>query len=49
MRIKHATTFLVFAISLSTLAGIALAQQDRYTLKIPDGLAFAEFRGYDAW
>lgn len=26
-----------------------LAQQDRYTLKVPDGLAFSEFIGYDAW
>jgi hypothetical protein len=26
-----------------------LAQQDRYTLKVPDGLAFSEFRGYDRW
>lgn len=23
--------------------------QDRYTLKIPDGLAFSDFRGYDTW
>ena len=28
---------------------ITFAQQDRYTLKVPDGLAFADFRGYDAW
>ena len=26
-----------------------LAQQDRYSLKVPDGLAFSEFRGYDTW
>jgi hypothetical protein len=31
------------------LAGAALAAQDRYALKIPDGLAFADFRGYDSW
>lgn len=49
MRIKRAAAFLILAISLSILAGVALAQQDRYALKIPDGLAFAEFRGYDAW
>src|SRR5208337_3517261 len=23
--------------------------QDRYTLRVPDGLAFSEFRGYDTW
>jgi hypothetical protein len=30
-------------------AGMAIAAQDRYTLKIPDGLAFADFRGYENW
>jgi Cytochrome P460 len=49
MQIKRILTFSIFAISLSVLGGIALAQQDRYTLKIPDGLAFSEFRGYDTW
>jgi len=39
----------VVAIALVVSGGIALAAQDRYTLKIPDGLAFSEFRGYDAW
>ena len=25
------------------------SKQDKYTLKIPNGLAFAEFRGYENW
>ena len=25
------------------------AQQDRYSLKVPGGLAFSEFRGYESW
>jgi hypothetical protein len=29
--------------------GAALAAQDRYTLRVPGGLAFSEFRGYDEW
>jgi hypothetical protein len=29
--------------------GLAIAAQDRYTLRIPDGLAFADFRGYENW
>ena len=49
MQIKWIPTFLIFTVSLSILGGIALAQQDRYTLKIPGGLAFSEFRGYEAW
>jgi hypothetical protein len=31
------------------VGSLALAAQDRYTLKIPDGLAFSEFRGYETW
>jgi hypothetical protein len=31
------------------LCGLALAAQDRYTLKIPNGLAFSDFRGYEDW
>ena len=35
---------------LAALGGVALAAaQDRYTLKVPGGLAFSEFRGYDTW
>ena len=33
----------------SVLAGIALAAQDRYSLQVPGGLAFADFRGYEDW
>jgi hypothetical protein len=27
----------------------AMAAQDKYTLEVPGGLAFSEFRGYEAW
>ena len=30
-------------------AGAALAAQDRYTLKVPGGLAYADFRGKETW
>jgi hypothetical protein len=40
---------LILAIFLSISGGRALVQEDRYTLKVPDGLAFSEFRGYDMW
>ncbi len=33
----------------ATMATVALAAQDRYTLKVPGGLAFADFRGYETW
>ncbi len=34
------------AISLLVLIGAALAAQDRFTLKAPNGIAFSEFRGF---
>ncbi|HYC32490.1 MAG TPA: cytochrome P460 family protein [Gemmatimonadales bacterium] len=29
--------------------GGAASAQDKYTLKVPGGLAFSEFRGYESW
>jgi len=37
-------------VTLAVLAaGAAISAQDRYTLKVPNGLAFSEFRGYETW
>jgi hypothetical protein len=37
------------ALLLATLGGMALAAQDRFTLKVPNGIAFSDFRGYETW
>ena len=37
------------AVLLALFGGAALAAQDKYTLTVPNGLAFAEFRGYENW
>lgn len=45
-------SILAIAISVALLivvGSLALAAQDRYTLKIPDGLAWSDFRGYETW
>jgi hypothetical protein len=35
---------------LAVLGGlVASASQDKYTVKVPGGLAFSEFRGYEGW
>src|SRR5215469_3895120 len=34
---------------LAAVGGWAFASQDKYTVKVPGGLAFSEFRGYEAW
>jgi hypothetical protein len=31
------------------LSGAAISAQDKYTLQVPGGLAFSEFRGYEGW
>ena len=39
----------IIAVSLGALGSLALAQQDKYSLRVPGGLAFSDFRGYEAW
>ena len=40
---------MVIAAVLVVLGGRAIAQQDKYALQVPGGLAFSEFRGYEGW
>jgi hypothetical protein len=50
MRNKQVRTVAITVVALTVSIGLTLwAQQDRYTLKVPDGLAFSEFKGYDTW
>ena len=39
----------IIAASLAVLGGMALGAQDRFTLKVPNGPAFSEFKGYETW
>ena len=39
----------IIVVALTALAGSAISAQDKYTVKVPDGLAFSEFRGYEDW
>jgi hypothetical protein len=39
----------VLAVGLAVLGGRAVSAQDKYSLQVPDGLAFSEFRGYEDW
>jgi Cytochrome P460 len=34
---------------LAVVSGVAFAAQDKYTVKVPNGLAFSDFRGYEDW
>jgi hypothetical protein len=48
MRAKTIALTLIGAASLTVFGGIAIAQQDRYTLKLSN-LSFADFKGYENW
>jgi hypothetical protein len=37
------------SVILSVLVALAFAAQDKYSVKVPGGLAFSEFRGYEDW
>jgi hypothetical protein len=43
------SAIVIIASLLAVLGSMALAAQDRFTVKVPNGLAFSEFRGYDTW
>src|SRR5690348_14232682 len=49
MKRKVVRTIAIATALVSTLGGGAMSAQDKYTVKVPGGLAFSEFRGYEAW
>ena len=36
-------------VALVAFGGRAISAEDKYALKVPGGLAFSEFRGYESW
>ena len=48
MNPKSLATIVALA-ALGAAGGLAHAAQDRSALKVPGGLAFSEFAGYEAW
>jgi hypothetical protein len=49
MKRKKIGVIVFGGVFLSVVAGLAVAAQDKYTEKVPNGLSFSEFRGYEAW
>jgi len=47
-RIPFWLTVIIAAV-LAVWGGRAISAQDKYTLQVPDGLAFSEFKGYEGW
>jgi len=46
---KRMRTIAMVTALVSALSASALSAQDKYTLKVPGGLGFAEFKGYESW
>jgi hypothetical protein len=42
-------TVAIITAVFALVGGLAISAQDKYTVKVPNGLAFSEFRGYEAW
>ena len=49
MKRKSIGVIIFVGVFLSVLAALAIAAQDKYTLSVPNGLAFSDFRGYENW
>jgi hypothetical protein len=49
MNRKSMLTIGIATVWLAVLGGLAISAQDKYTVKVPGGLAFSEFKGYEAW
>ena len=52
MNFKGVFTIAMTAVWLAVLGGLAISaqdKQDKYSVKVPGGLAFSEFKGYESW
>jgi hypothetical protein len=49
LRAARAISSTAFGIALAVLSVRAFSAQDKYTLRVPNGLAFSDFRGYENW
>jgi len=49
MKNKTTSTVAAIVVCLAVLISIAIAAEDKHTLKAPNGIAFSEFRGYESW
>jgi hypothetical protein len=46
---KSTRVTVVVGVFVSLVAALALAAEDKYSVKVPGGLALSEFRGYEGW
>jgi hypothetical protein len=46
---KKVWTIAIVTSALALVGSLAIAAPDKYTMKVTNGLAFSEFRGYEGW
>jgi hypothetical protein len=49
LKAKDIPAIVIVSAMLAILGNIALAAQDKYTVQVPGGLSFFEFKGYEEW
>ncbi len=49
MKSKSILAIVIIVVLLVVLGGRAITAQDKYTVQVPNGLAFSDFRGYENW
>ena len=49
MTTRPSSVIVIIALLLGVLGGSAISAQDKYTVQVPGGLAFSEFKGYEDW
>ncbi|HXZ96138.1 MAG TPA: cytochrome P460 family protein [Burkholderiales bacterium] len=49
MKSKSMLIIAIVMVALAILGSRAISAQDKYSLRVPGGLAFSEFRGYEKW
>src|SRR5262245_25722221 len=49
MKTRNIPAAVIVVVLLAALGSVALAAQDKFTVKAPNGVSFSEFRGYESW
>ena len=49
MKSRNIRAIVITAALFAVLCSIAISAQDKYTVQVPNGLAFSDFRGYEKW
>ena len=49
MNVKNMLIVATIVLVLAVVSGVAISAQDKYTLKLPDGVPFSDWYGYEDW